>query len=104
MGSPLLPLSPLPAWCQHCDIGPWPPAAGARLLLVTGPGCLQGQHLHVPGLLVTLYGLWMVFRGSLCCGQPGPCILRFTSLTFAGGILGALFNALNYWLTMFRIR
>lgn len=21
-----------------------------------------------------------------------------------GGILGALFNALNYWLTMFRIR
>uniref|UniRef100_A0A8C9UFK9 Chloride channel protein n=1 Tax=Serinus canaria TaxID=9135 RepID=A0A8C9UFK9_SERCA len=28
----------------------------------------------------------------------------FSSLTFAGGILGALFNALNYWLTMFRIR
>lgn len=23
---------------------------------------------------------------------------------FTGGILGALFNALNYWLTMFRIR
>ncbi|NWH41466.1 CLCN7 protein, partial [Chloropsis hardwickii] len=67
----------------------------------------SGGCSHLPGgswLLVTLDGLWMIFRSSLCCGQPGPCVLSFSSLTPAGGILGALFNALNYWLTMFRIR
>lgn len=29
---------------------------------------------------------------------------RIRSFLFPGGILGAVFNALNYWLTMFRIR
>lgn len=36
--------------------------------------------------------------------EPGTCMLSFSSFVFTGGILGALFNALNYWLTMFRIR
>jgi len=31
-------------------------------------------------------------------------MLTLPSFPLAGGILGALFNALNYWLTMFRIR
>uniref|UniRef100_A0A8C3LI79 Chloride channel protein n=1 Tax=Chrysolophus pictus TaxID=9089 RepID=A0A8C3LI79_CHRPC len=32
------------------------------------------------------------------------CMLTPPSFPLTGGILGALFNALNYWLTMFRIR
>lgn len=38
------------------------------------------------------------------CVAVGDYMLTLPSFPLAGGILGALFNALNYWLTMFRIR
>ncbi|XP_057385491.1 H(+)/Cl(-) exchange transporter 7 isoform X1 [Balaenoptera acutorostrata] len=44
--------------------------------------------------------------GRLLPGQPAPLPKSWTRSSFLvpGGILGAVFNALNYWLTMFRIR
>ncbi|XP_036681092.1 H(+)/Cl(-) exchange transporter 7 isoform X2 [Balaenoptera musculus] len=44
--------------------------------------------------------------GRLLPGQPAPLPESRTRSSFLvpGGILGAVFNALNYWLTMFRIR
>uniref|UniRef100_A0A3B5A8K8 Chloride channel protein n=1 Tax=Stegastes partitus TaxID=144197 RepID=A0A3B5A8K8_9TELE len=36
--------------------------------------------------------------------QQLVCVFYFSSVSCAGGLLGALFNVLNYWLTIFRIR
>lgn len=36
--------------------------------------------------------------------RDSPTVLTRDSFLVPGGVLGAVFNALNYWLTMFRIR
>lgn len=48
-----------------------------------------------------------VLSSSLCCLgslHHSSESLTFGSFLVTGGVLGAVFNALNYWLTMFRIR
>lgn len=48
-----------------------------------------------------------VLSSSLCCLgslRHSSESLTCSSFLVTGGVLGAVFNALNYWLTMFRIR
>lgn len=99
----------LTAKCLCCDAGPWPPHCWCRApLAIRACLSLQGQSPRV--LLVMQGGLRCLpeFHRFLvswaAVGERGTRVLSFSFFVFAGGILGALFNALNYWLTMFRIR
>ena len=80
---------PRPCWLSRAVEGP--PRGTAPQLphseSMGGPSIL-GRPLRPPAT-------WAAFPES----QTPIC-----SFHFPGGILGAVFNALNYWLTMFRIR
>lgn len=53
------------------------------------PGLLHRAHLATP---------------ASQAASASPLIPLCASFLAVGGVLGAVFNALNYWLTMFRIR
>uniref|UniRef100_A0A8D2M0B3 Chloride channel protein n=1 Tax=Zonotrichia albicollis TaxID=44394 RepID=A0A8D2M0B3_ZONAL len=94
-------------------------AFGAPVGLLT-LGCISLQFFASMISTFTLNSVLSVYHGNAWdLSSPGlinfgrfdsevgtgiPHGEGFSCLPFAGGILGALFNALNYWLTMFRIR
>lgn len=95
------PVPRLPS-ARAATLAPGHPTAGAGLLLVSGTASTCPR---AAGWVVDVSLSFHRFLVSWAAvGEPGTCMLSFPSFAFAGGILGALFNALNYWLTMFRIR